>query len=138
MKKQEILDMCDVVLNADSPDFAEQFCEAIGVEPGGTIEIVTPQFKRTDGLVPPLPQVNFAELSNLPAETLKAIGCQKWDEPNADGETHWLYPHEWYGIIPDGTPIVSISGEKELFQRGVTDDDMRFGALAYGFMSRSA
>lgn len=138
MKNQSILDKCDVVLDANAPDFAEHFRAAIGVGPNDPVEIITPQFTRTDGIVPSLPQVKFSELPSLPADTLRAIGCQKWDEPDANGETLWLYPHDWYDVIPDGTPIIDINGEKEVFKRGETDDDMRFGALAFGFMSRSA
>lgn len=129
-------DQFDVVLDMDAPDFAERFVEAIGVQPGEPIRIVTPQFERTDGLRVPMLQVSFSNLPLYDDATLKAIGCQKWDEPNADGETLWLFPHEWYAIIPDGTPIVVINGEHETFKRGETDDDMRFGALAYGFLKQ--
>lgn len=126
----------DAMLDMDAPDFAERFAEAIGAQPGEPVQIITPQFKRTDGLKVPLLQVTFSNLPLYDAATLKAVGCQKWDEPNADGETLWLFPHEWYAIIPDGTPIVTINGEHETFKRGETDDDMRFGALAYGFLKR--
>jgi hypothetical protein len=135
MAEKDILDKCDVILDAGDPDFAEQFREAIGAKPGETIEIITPQFTRTDGLVPSIPQVNFTDLSKLTPETLEAIGCQQWDEPNAKGETLWLFPSEWYAIIPDGTPIVDINYEHELFKRGETDDDTRCGALAFGFLT---
>jgi hypothetical protein len=126
----------DVVLDASAPDFAKRFAEALGVKPGETLQIVTPQFKRTDGLQVPLLQVSFSNLPMYDEATLKAIGCQKWDEPNAEGETLWLFPHEWYDIIPDGTPIVDINGEHNAFKHGETDDDMRYGALAYGFIRR--
>lgn len=124
----------DAMLDMDDPGFAKKFAEAIGAEPGEQIEIITPQFKRADGLQVPRLQVSFSNLPLYDDATLKAIGCQKWDEPNEAGETLWLFPHEWYGIIPDGTPIVVINGEHETFKRGETDDDMRFGALAYGFL----
>lgn len=129
-------DHFDVVLDMDAPDFAERFVEAIGAKPGEPIRIVTPQFERTDGLRVPMLQVSFSNLPLYDDATLKAIGCQKWDEPNADGETLWLFPHEWYDRIPDGTPIVVINGEHETFKRGETDDDIRFGALAYGFLKK--
>src|SRR6266704_1965143 len=127
---KDILDKCDVILDASDPDFADQFREAVGLKPGEKLEITTPQFTRADGVIPSLPQVDFADLPKMPPETLKAIGCQRWDEPNANGETLWLFPGEWYAIIPDGTPIVDINYERELFKRGETDDDTRCGALA--------
>lgn len=43
------LDKIEVWLNADDPDFVEQFRKALGLKPGEKIEIVTPQFERTDG-----------------------------------------------------------------------------------------
>ena len=134
---KDILDKCDVVLDAGDPDFAQKLADAIGVKPGEPVEIITPQFTRTDGLTVPVPQINFADLPNMPDETLKQIGCQKWDEPDAVGKTLWLFPAEWYAIIPDGTPIVDINGCQETFRRGETDDDMRFGALAYGFVKQA-
>lgn len=89
---------------------------------------------RTDGLQVPLPVFDFGRLPQLSTETLKAIGCQKWDEPDADGNVLWLYPSEWYDHIPDGTIVTDINGKTEAFVKGQTDDDMRFGALAYGFI----
>lgn len=129
---KNILDKCDVVLDANDHDFAEQLREAIGTEPGETIEIMTPQFTRTDGLVPSLPQINFADLHKLPTETLKAIGCCPWDEPNEKGEALWLFPGEWYDHIPEGMPLTCIDGTTAPFKRGETDDDIRFGCIAYG------
>ena len=136
--KEDILDKCDVILDANSPDFAEEFAEALGLEPGDKLEIITPQFTRTDGLVPPIPQINFAELSKMAPDTLKQMGCCPWDEPNADGKCLWLLPGEWYGYIPEGFPLTCIDGTTEPFKRGETDDDTRFGCLAYGVMALAA
>lgn len=131
-------DVFDVMLNINDPDFAEKFREAIGAKPGEPIEFVTPQFDRTDGLTVPLPICDFDRLPELSVETLKAIGCQRWDEPDAEGNVLWLYPAEWYPHIPDGTTITDINGQTEAFKRGETDDDMRFGALPYGFVRKEA
>lgn len=123
----------DAMIDINDPDFADKLAEAIGAKPGEQINIITPQFERADGLTVPVPVVDFARLPEMPEHTLKAIGCQKWDEPDADGNVLWLYPAEWYAHIPDGTTITDINGHTEQFKRGETDDDMRFGALAYGF-----
>lgn len=135
MKRDELLDKCDVILDADAPDFAEQFREAIGVKPGEPIEIITPQFTRTDGIVPPIPQINWTELAAMAPDTLKAMGCCKWDEPDKNGQCLWLLPGEWYDYVPEGFPLVCIDGTTEPFKRGETDDDTRFGCLAYGVMA---
>lgn len=133
-----IEDKCDTVLSMDDPDFANKLRDALGLKEGEAVNIVTPQFNRMDGLQVPMPQVDFAKLPTMPEETLKAIGCQKWDEPDSAGNVLWLFPAEWYEHIPDGTRIISIGGEHELFKRGETDNDRRFGALAYGFERKAA
>lgn len=43
-----------------------------------------------------------------------------------------LFPAEWYDIIPDGFMVTGLYGETYSFQKGKTDDDRRFGCLAYG------
>lgn len=124
----------DALIDINDPDFAHKLAEAIGLKPGETLEIATPQFTRTDGLSVPLPVMDFARLPELSKETLTAIGCQMWDEPDADGNVLWLYPAEWYDHIPNGTAVTDINGKTEPFKHGETDDDRRFGALAYGFL----
>ena len=129
----DLEDKFDAVLDMANPDFANQLMEVIGVKPGDPVCIVTPQFNRTDGLVVPIPIMDFAKLPTLSKEALKAIGCQMWDEPDEQGRVLWLFPAEWYDHIPDGTEIVDINLQTEKFKRGDTDDDRRFGCLSYGF-----
>ena len=125
----------DVVLYADNENFIEQLTTAIGLKPGETLNIITPQFKRIDGRViayfPNTPE-EYAALPKLPPSTLKKIGCGIWNDEG--GKRHWLFPAEWYPHIPAGTPVVDINGETEAFNPGVTDNDIRFGCLAYGFL----
>lgn len=134
MKNKDIIDKCYVILDASDPDFAEQFTEAIGAKPGDRVEIITPQFTRTDGITPAHPNFSFADLHKFSPATLKAIGCGAWDEPNAKGEQLWLLPGEWYNHIPEGMPLTCIDGTTEPFERGKTDDDIRYGCLAYGII----
>ena len=133
----DIYEKMDVILNINSPTFAEDFRKALGLKEGETLTITTPQFTRTDGLQVPKPLIDFRKLPELSEETLKAIGCQKWDKPDENKEVLWLFPHEWYDHIPDGLDIVYISGRREKFKHGGTDNDMRFGALAYGFKRKA-
>lgn len=127
----------DAMLDINDPDFAKKLAEAIGLNPGDQLEITGPQFERTDGITVPLPICDFGRLHELAEQTLREIGCQKWDEPDEAGNVLWLYPAEWYEHIPDGTLITDINGKTEAFKRGETDDDRRFGALPYGFMRKS-
>jgi hypothetical protein len=135
---KDILDKCDVVLDANDPNFAEQFREAVGLEPGKPLEIITPQFTRTDSVVPVAALDDFSTLAKLSPETLKAIGCCLWDEPNEKGEVLWLLPGEWYDRIPEGFPLTCIDGKTEPFKRGETDDDTRYGCLAYGIIVKNS
>jgi hypothetical protein len=61
---------------------------------------------------------------------------------------HWRYvlafaiplgefPAEWYDHIPEGFEIVTINGAMKPFERGVTDDDRRFGLLAFGIVVKA-
>lgn len=138
MADDDILNKVDVLLDANAPDFAAQFAEAIGAKPGDTVQIITPQFTRTDGIVPPVPQINFTDLAKMSPETLEQMGCGQWDEANDKGECLWLLPGEWYDFIPDGFPLVCIDGTTSPFKRGVTDNDIRFGCLAYGVIANAA
>ncbi len=123
------------MLDINDPDFNEQFREALGLKDGDTLQIVTPQFTRTNGIVVtwvPKTVEEYEFLKLLKPDNLIRIGCQRWSSD--DLETHWLYPSEWYHHIPDGFPITSICGETKPFVSGETSDDIRFGALAYGFI----
>lgn len=43
-----------------------------------------------------------------------------------------LIPGEWYNTIPNGFMVTGLHGEEYAFEKGKTDDDTRFGCLAYG------
>lgn len=122
-----------LVLDINSPTFVDDLITAIG---GAPDEVYTPQFHRVDGLqvsAPNLTPEEWSNLGKLPLERIRQMGCQIWEE-TAKG-IHWLFPGQWYPHIPNGTKIVSICGDEKLFVSGETDDDIRFGALAYGFIT---
>ncbi len=43
-----------------------------------------------------------------------------------------LFPGEWYNIIPDGFKCTSLYGQTAIFQKGKSDNDIRFGCIAFG------
>lgn len=43
-----------------------------------------------------------------------------------------LIPGEWYNAIPNGFIVTGLYGEKYPFEKGKSDDDIRFGCLPYG------
>lgn len=65
-------------------------------------------------------------LSSCSEGTLKEFGLRKW---NAD---LWLLPGEWYRYLPDGFVFTNIFDKSEVFKLGKSNDDIRFGCLAYG------
>lgn len=127
MEFNEMLDMND-------PDFAEKFKKALGLEESQGLEITTPTFNRKDNLaITYFPKTikEYQTLKQLNSESLKALGLQKWNSEK--GITLWLFPAEWYEHIPAGLKIIDINYKEEEFIPGITDDDRRFGALAFGF-----
>lgn len=78
--------------------------------------------------------IDFNRLHEKSATELFALGCRRWDEPDADGNVLWLFPKDWYGSIPAGMEVVDIFGEREKFEPGVTDGDYRAGVLAFGVL----
>lgn len=117
------------ILDMGSASFAQDFADAIGLGPEERLELHGPQFERTDGVEPVAnPGDLFNVLRYLPEATLRAIGMQPWD-----GRL-WLFPHGWFDAIPQGYPVECISGDRLKWDRDTCDDDMRFGALAYGIV----
>lgn len=89
--------------------------DAIGAKKGDTINIMTPQFKREYELSIDFKPETSAELKALietcPADILLKMGVRKWsnyeeskdDDDNylKEGEIHYLFPGEWYNLIPN-------------------------------------
>jgi len=127
----------DVILDMADENFVEDLMKAIGVEQGDTVEVVTPTFDRTDErdvtYLPSTPE-EYVALEGMKEDKLKTLGCQVWERKW--GTVHWLYPAEWYDHIPNETEVVGLCGDREKFERGVTSDDRRFGALGYGFIQQ--
>ena len=120
----------DAILHMDDPNFADKLASAIGLQPGEAVTFRTPQFEREDGIQPASnPAELFGVMSSLSKETLLQIGMRQWGEHGL-----WLFPYQWYDHIPAGMELMCIDGSTEPFERGVTDDDMRFGVLAYGIV----
>jgi len=101
------------------------------------IQFVSPQFDRTDDIVPQvIPDTKLAWnlIHTLPSDELHKLGCQKWDYYENGEKILWLYPKEWFDSIPDGLPITTINKEHKQFNKAEMSDDTRFGALAFGFL----
>lgn len=122
---------------ASESDEARWLRAAIGAGPDEDVEIQTPQFERTpDMTTPGAPPEDFEALRQLDKAALKEMGCEPWDEPDAQGRVLMLFPGEWYGHIPDGMRLKSISGRELTFERGKSSRDIRFGVLGFGLTVR--
>lgn len=120
-------------------ELADRIRAAIGAGAFEEVEVMLPQFDRTDANEPwwwPTSAADLDAIRAAPRDFLKSLGLGLWDDEG--GKEHWLYPAEWYDSIPEGYPLVSISGRTAPFRRGVTDDDRRCGMLAYGFVRATA
>ena len=76
-----------------------------------------------------------AVLEHGSIEELEKLGCGPWDL-NAGGDVLYLIPFRLYDLIPNGTKLVDISNKSFEFEHGKTDDDYRFGMLAFGVLRK--
>lgn len=113
---------------------ADAIRAAIGAGPFEDVSVYAPPHRsRMDGkeaAPAPLTCAEFDRLRTLPREKLIDLGLRPWDESGL-----LLFPFEWYAAIPDGFEVVDIFGKTEQFVAGQTDDDCRFGVLAFGIVA---
>jgi len=130
-------------------DIADALREACGAGPDEVVQVVTPQFVRTAEMqgpsAPPSALEDWNALREMDVIALREMGLHPWDEPDLEGKVLMLFPGEWYPHIPRGFWIEDLNSpvesdaprrirprERELFEPGVTDNDIRFGCLAFG------
>lgn len=107
--------------------------EAIGAGPDEEIDVTTPQFDRASDMSrPKSPPSDWKSLRLRKSSELRAMGCGAWANRRSDKTSLMLFPAEWYEAIPSGFEVETISGRTEFFVPGETDNDRRFGCLAYG------
>jgi hypothetical protein len=126
---------------------AKELADAIGLQPGDTVQIVTPPANWTKPQGAPTTQEEWEGLRYCTREELLSLGCGSWNDHGL-----MLFPGEWYNAIPLGYELRCINGETSAhrpyprFPNGeidwdaardeeFTDDDIRFGCLAYGVMA---
>ena len=125
------------MLNINDADFINDLANELGVNPGEEIKIITPQFDRTDGFLDHLGDEILSDpyfwsrIVSMDQKQLENLGCCLWDDSGL-----MLFPYGWYDFIPDGFEMKCIDGSTELMERGKTDNDYRFGCLAYGIIAK--
>lgn len=125
----------------------DELMDVLGIKPGDKLNVITPQFEREYDLeidFIPKDKVELDALINsAPQEVLKKMGVCVFTTHEEEikygttylgpDEIHYLFPGEWYSHIPNGYPTLTINGDIERFEKGVSDDDIRYGCLPYGF-----
>jgi len=77
----------------------------------------------------------FNELKGKSIPLLKKRGFRVWDE--VKGGVLILIPGKMYDQIPNGVTLIDINEKKMVFRSGKSDNDVRFGCLAYGFIKKN-
>lgn len=57
-------------------------------------------------------------------ETLESNGFRIWRKKPAGRPTLVLFPADYYNAIPEGLPIVYVSGQESRFHKDITTDDI--------------
>lgn len=107
--------------------------EALGIGPGDEVRVTGSQHDRDPHeIIPPDAPKSFERLRTMTRTELHRWGLRMWSEESG----LMLFPAEWYDAIPEGFEVVTISGRTLVFERGVTDDDRRYGLLSFGIVVR--
>ena len=93
------------------------------------IPIINPEDIDLDAKQPDDAKIKI-EGSNLCVEVGKETGCPS--ELLEVDEDILMIPGEWYNSIPNGFMVTGLWGESYPFEKGKSDDDIRFGCLPYG------
>jgi len=139
---------------------AARLRQAVGAGPDEEVEVSTPRFERPAGesgpTAAPRTIVEYNALRSTSDAQRQVMGMRRWGRPEPHDLTAgarergtkradltgspmlWLFPGEWYKHIPAGYEVVSITYCVEKFRPGKTDNDIRFGCLAYGILVRDA
>jgi hypothetical protein len=105
--------------------------EALGIGPDDVVHVTgSPHEREPHMITPPDAPKSFDRLRTMTRAELHRWGLRMWSEESG----LMLFPAEWYDRIPEGFEIVTINEVTKRFERGVTDDDRRFGLLAFGIV----
>jgi hypothetical protein len=108
----------------------------LALKPGDTIRTATPQFKRQYELTinwKPESVDEFNVVCNdLPIDILNKMGICLFGKTK--GSKLYLFPGEWFDLIPKGYPVVDIFGHEKLWNKETADNDIRYGCLSCGFL----
>lgn len=70
----------------------------------------------------------YIDFDNLTVDEARELRFQKFDRES----DLWLFPLYLLPILPDGLKVKTIGGEELIVGKDELDNDIRFGALAFG------
>jgi hypothetical protein len=73
-------------------------------------------------------------VTTLKIAELKKLGFKEWDGKKTPSGKLLLIPGSLYNSIPENFTVYTIDGTTEKFRKDISDNDTRFGCLAYGIM----
>jgi len=111
---------------------AKRLRKMLGIKPGDKAVTGSQHDRDPHEITPPDAPKSFDRLRTMSRAELFRWGLRMWSEESG----LMLFPAEWYDRIPEGYEVVTINGETKPFERGVTDDDRRYGCLSYGIVVR--
>lgn len=76
--------------------------------------------------------ISLIDLSEMSVETARELRFKKW----SNDSNLYLIPLWFKPLIPVGTELTCIDGEKIIYDGNNIDDDIRCGCLAYGIEIR--
>ena len=71
----------------------------------------------------------YIDWDNLTKEEAMYLRFMQWEEEQSN---FYLIPLYLLPILPIGTEVTSINGEKKVYDGTNVDNDVRFGCIAYG------
>jgi hypothetical protein len=77
---------------------------------------------------------DIGDITKLPASELKKMGFKRWTDEEPELKDLLLIPLWVLILIPDGTVLTSISGDRVIKGRDDFDTDVRFGCIPFGIM----
>jgi hypothetical protein len=138
------------IISVGNPEeAASAIRDFVGAKPGEVVEVQTSMCEREPGYptpgCAPTTAKGWAALATMSEAALLEMGLRPWGTMDETEDGHdvkgspmlWRFPGEWYSAIPAGLKIVDISFKCETFSPGITDDDIRFGCLAFGIIRRA-
>jgi len=101
----------------------------IGLTLMSTLEYSYEEIKEEHSKIKETLKAIIGDITELSVDELKELGFKKWEEESE----LYLIPLWAFDLIPDGTVLESISGERAIKGKDEIDLDVRIGCIAWGF-----